>query len=127
MARDLLKTGSDWLADQLKTHAATTVTYWRGTESVELAATIGRSEWEVETADGVVEKIESRDFLCHAADLALAGAPVTPEPGDLIRETDGAVTRVYEVLAPAGAPAWRYSDPYRKLIRVHTKRGRPDE
>ena len=30
-------------------------------------------------------------------------------------------TFIYEVLAPAGHPVWRYDDPYRQMIRVHTK------
>ncbi|MCH7631439.1 MAG: hypothetical protein IIC07_06090 [Proteobacteria bacterium] len=37
---DMLKTGSDWLADQLKTHAGQSVTYIRGANSVVLTATI---------------------------------------------------------------------------------------
>jgi hypothetical protein len=28
---------------------------------------------------------------------------------------------VYEVNAPGGQPPWRYSDPYRKALRIHTK------
>ena len=27
----------------------------------------------------------------------------------------------YEVLAPNGEPVWRWSDPYRTALRVHTK------
>ena len=40
---DLLQTGADWLADQMKTHAGRTVTYRRGTDTVDVTATIGRT------------------------------------------------------------------------------------
>ena len=54
-------------------------------------------------------------------DLLLAGVPVLPERGDRIRETQGATTYVYEVMAPGKEPHYRYSDPYRKTLRIHTK------
>jgi hypothetical protein len=62
-----------------------------------------------------------RDFLIHAADLILAGEPTLPERGDLIRETQGGRTFVYEVMAPGKEPPWRWSDVFRKVLRIHTK------
>jgi len=118
---DLLQTGSDWLADQLKTHAGRTVTYRRGTDTVAVTATIGRTEFEVDDEFGVLRKIESRDFLILAADLVLNGQAVLPERGDEIDETQGGVTYTYEVMAPGKEPHFRYSDPYRKTLRIHTK------
>ena len=118
---DLLKTASDWLADQQKTHASRTVTYQRGVDSVQVQAVIGRTVFEVDDGVGVIQKVESRDFLIQAADLILAGWTVLPERGDRIQETEGTTTYVYEVMAPGGEPAWRYSDPYRKTLRIHTK------
>ena len=44
-----------------------------------------------------------------------------PQRGDRIRETQGQQVFVYEVTAPGKEPVWRYSDPYRKTLRVHTK------
>jgi hypothetical protein len=46
---------------------------------------------------------------------------VLPQRGDRIRETDGATTYVYEVLAPGDEPHWHYSDAYRQTLRIHTK------
>lgn len=118
---DLLKTGSDWLEEQRKKHASGTVTYRRGEETVEVAATIGTTPFEVAGEYGIIERIESRDFLMLAADLVLAGTAATPRRGDRITETLGEKVYIYEVLAPGTEPCWRYSDPYRKTLRVHTK------
>ena len=77
---DLLQTGSDWLADQLKAHASRSVNYSRGAESIQVDATIGKTEFEIEDDAGVVQRIESRDFLIHAADLQLGGSEALYKP-----------------------------------------------
>ena len=118
---DLLEQSSNWLQDQRHQHATQTVTYQRGADSVTLAASIGRTIFEIDNGFGVVERTESRDFLVLAADLVLAGSPVLPERGDRIRETQGTTTYVYEVMAPGKEPHYRFSDPYRKTLRIHTK------
>jgi hypothetical protein len=118
---DLLETGSAFLDDQRHQHMTRTVTYQRGADSVELAATIGRTEFEQADDYGVVHKIESRDFLVRTADLVLASEQTLPKAGDRIRETEGSQTFVYEVMAPGTEPPFRYSDPYRKTLRIHTK------
>ena len=117
---DLLRKSSEWLEDQRTRHAASTVEYVRGSRSVELPATIGRTTFEVDDGYGVLVRHESRDFLILAADLVLDAEQMLPERGDRIRETQGDTTFVYEVTAPGKEPAWRYSDPYRKTLRIHT-------
>jgi hypothetical protein len=118
---DVLEKGLSWLDDQRHTYMTRTVVYQRGSDAVEIAVTIGRTEFEQVDEHGVVQRFQSRDFLVRAADLALAGAPTLPKAGDRIRETIGAQTFVYEVMAPGNEPPWRYSDPYRKALRIHTK------
>ena len=118
---DLLETGSNWLEDQRTKHATRSVTYQRGADSVLLQATIGRIVFEIDNGNGVLERIESRDFLVLAVNLVLLGSAVLPKRGDRIRETQGTVTYVYEVMAPGKEPEWRWSDPYRKTLRIHTK------
>ncbi len=118
---DLLETGSNWLEDQRTKHATRSVSYQRGADSVLLQATIGRTVFEIDNGHGVLERIESRDFLVLAVDLVLLGSAVLPKRGDRIRETQGTVTYVYEVMAPGKEPEWRWSDPYRKTLRIHTK------
>ena len=118
---NLLETGAAWLADQLKSHASTEVVYLRGDEQVSVQATIGKTEFEIDDGGGAVVRFESRDYLIHAADLILGGSQSLPLVGDHIHEVQGERTFVYEVLSPVGQPHYRYSDPFRRLLRVHTK------
>jgi hypothetical protein len=118
---DLLRQGAAWLDGQRHTRLTQTMRYLRGADFVELAATIGRTEFEQADEYGVLHRIEARDYIIRAADLVLGGETVLPKAGDQIRETEGAVTHIYEVMAPGGEPPWRYSDPYRVALRIHTK------
>ena len=118
---DLLETASNWLEEKRTQHLSRTVTYQRGADTVDVPVSIGRTTFEVDDGYGIVQKWESRDFLILAADLVLAGLQTLPQRGDRIQETQAGTTYVYEVLAPGKEPAWRYSDPYRKTLRIHTK------
>ncbi|MGE0481438.1 MAG: hypothetical protein AB7L28_22510 [Kofleriaceae bacterium] len=122
---DLIQKGLAWLDDQRHAHMTQTVLYVRDTENasyiVELLATIGRTEFEQVDEFGIVHKLQSRDFLIRAEDLVLNSELTLPKAGDRVRETVGAQTFVYELMAPGGEPPWRYSDPYRKALRIHTK------
>jgi len=88
---------------------------------VDLPATIGKTVFEQADEYGVIHRTQSRDYLISAADLVLAGVPEQPKAGDRIRETVGEQIFLYEVMAPGSEPPWRYSDPYRKALRIHTK------
>ncbi len=119
---DLLQTGSDWLADRLKTHASRQVVYRRGAQQVTVQATMGRTLLKLDDGYGGVRmEWTDPDFLIHAADLVLGGSITLPKRGDQIRETVGTQTFVYEVMAPGKEPPCRFSDPYRKVLRIHTK------
>ena len=118
---NLLEKSSNWLEQQRTRHAASTVKYVRGGQSAEVSASIGKTTFEVDDGYGVLVRHESRDFLLLAADLALDRQPVLPERGDRILETQGNQVFVYEVTAPGKEPCWRYSDAFRKTLRIHTK------
>ena len=118
---DLLEQSSAWLEEQRVQHMSQSVTYHRSIDSVAVQATIGRTVFEVDDGTGILEKIESRDFLMLAADLVLASEVTLPQRGDRIKETAGDKVYVYEVLAPGKEPHYRFSDPYRKTLRIHTK------
>jgi hypothetical protein len=118
---NLLERGAAWLALQLQKHAATPIVYMRGNEQVELQATIGRTEFEVEDVSGFLQQFQSRDYLFPAAALMLGGSVTLPKIGDRIAERQGGHTYLYEVLAPGRAPHFRFSDEFRTLLRVHTK------
>ena len=117
---DLLEQASAWLEDQRTRHASRPVTYQRGRRSVAVAATVGRTVFELDDGTGAVLKVESRDYLILAADLVLDGQRVLPAKGDRISESQDGQTFVYEVVSVGDEPCWRYSDPYRKTLRVHS-------
>ena len=122
---DLLQRGSDWLEDQRTQHATRWVTYQRGVvgdgPSVQVQATIGRTTFDVDNGTDALLRVESRDYLILTVDLVLEGEQTPPKQGDTIRESMGQTVMVYEVMAPGGAPHFRFSDPYRKTLRIHTK------
>ena len=119
---DLLQQGSDWLEDQRTQHATRIVTYCRGQDSVDVAATVGQTVFRLTDDYGAEIRHVRRDYLILTADLVLAGQETLPQRGDQIKETSGSTTYVHEVMGPGGnEPDWRYSDPYRKTLRIHTK------
>ncbi|QQS09496.1 MAG: hypothetical protein IPK69_02415 [Phycisphaerales bacterium] len=121
---DLLDRGAAFLDAQRHQHLSRPVLYRRGTDEKEVQATIGKTEFEqVDDVGGagLIHRVESRDFLVRTAELDLGAGPILPRAGDQVRETVGASVFVYEVNAPGGQPPWRYSDPYRRLLRIHTK------
>jgi len=102
-------------------HASRLVLYQRGPWSVSVAAGVGRTTFQVDNGSGVVETFESRDFLILTADLVIGGTTTLPKAGDRIKEAAGSTSYIYEVLAPGTEPAFRFSDPYRRTLRIHTK------
>lgn len=118
---NILVTGANFLATQMLAHAATEITYQRGTDTVNVGATTGATTWEVENELGAVEEIKSRDFFIRASRIILSGGVVVPQRGDIIKETLGAVTYLYEVAAPAGEDHYRYGDHAQNTLRIHTK------
>ncbi len=118
---DLLDRGAAFLDAQRHQHLSRSVLYRRGTDEKEVQATVGKTEFEQADDAGLIHRVESRDFLVRTADLDLGAGPILPRAGDQVRETVGMSVFVYEVNAPGGQPPWRYSDPYRRVLRIHTK------
>ena len=118
---DMLKDASDWLEGKRKQHASRAVTYHRGLFQVEVQASIGKTVFEVDDGSGILERVESRDFLILSEDLVLNTVRTLPLRGDRIRETQDDKVYVYEVMAPGREPHYRFSDAYRKTLRIHTK------
>jgi len=118
---DLLEQAAGWLDGMRQAHLSRPVLYCRDDECVEVPATVGKTVFEVDSGYGVVERVESRDFLIPADRLVLDYDQTVPRRGDRIKETAGEQTFVYEVMAPGSEDCWRYSDLFRKVLRVHTK------
>ena len=120
---DLLEQASTWLEEQRSAFATRSISYERGTDLAIVPATVGRTVFRTDDSYGAQIRTETRDYLILAADLVLPGiGPTLPQRGDRIRETAGTGRPlVYEVMAPGDEPVWRYSDPYCKTLRIHTK------
>jgi hypothetical protein len=114
---NMLKTGLDYLAQQLKAHASESVVYSRGTNTVTLAAVLGKTVLELQDESGFAVGAATIDFIFCSQDLVLNQQMVTPLAGDRI--TTGRA--VYEVHHIAHEGCWKYSDPFGKQIRVHVK------
>jgi len=78
----------------------------------EIVAVPGRTVFNQRNESGLFVRVETRDFIVKREQLA-----AEPQRGDEI-EFGG---RRYEVLAPGGEPAWRWSDPMHTAFRIHTK------
>ena len=120
---DLMETGAIWWSNQLKESASRTVTYQRSPSvTVQLTATIGKTTFRLEDEQGFLTVFQSRDYSFETAELILAGAETRPQRGDRIIEASG---HVYELmqLTSGGTDEdiWKYADPYRIRIVVHTK------
>ena len=115
---NILQTGMAWMAAQLQTGVAVTITYRRGTEFVSFVATLGSSLLKTTDTSGRV-KLErtDRDFIFAASLLNFGGGAVTPQRGDTV-ESGG---ECFEVMAPGREPHYRYLDPHKTMLRVHSK------
>jgi hypothetical protein len=115
---DLLETGSSWLGTVRRAHAGRTVAFRRGVLSAEVTATVGRTVFEVQDADGLLVRTESRDYLIDADLLTAFGEP---QAGDEIVDVLAGVSTVFEVMAPGGSPPWDWHDRWNACYRIHTK------
>ena len=118
---DLLRDGQNWLAAKLTKHASRTVVYRRGELGVELVATTGRSMYDQDDGEGIITRSQVRDFLIDTNLLLLSIIGSLPRRGDQVIEIDGDKTFIFEVMSLGGDPPWRYSDPFRLKLRIHTK------
>lgn len=114
---NLLGKAAAWLEAQRQRHLTTGVGYERAGRQISLRATIGVTVFRTQDEYGRTLRTQSRDYLIRAADLVFDGIGVLPRRGDVIHEGG----HLYEVMAPAGEPEWRWSDPGRQTLRVHTK------
>jgi len=93
-------------------------TYRTSAGSVQLPVVLGQTRYDVLDSDGATITGTCNDILCEASDLVIDGEGILPTPGDTIELTDG---RVLEVLEIGGGEHFRYSDPLKRRLRIHTK------
>ena len=118
---DLLEQGTTWLDGMRQTHLSRLVTYQRGVETVDIAATLGSTTYEIADEAGVTVQAKATDFIVSAEALVLGAAITKPQIGDRIRVPSGVKVLVFEVLDLGGAGHYRPSDPHGRMLRVHAK------
>jgi len=118
---DLLEQGTAWLDGMRQAHLSRLVTYQRGIESVDIAATLGSTTYEVADDAGAIVQAKATDFIVSADPLVFGGAATRPQVGDRIRVTNGTKVLVFEVLDLGGAGHYRPSDPHGRMLRIHAK------
>ncbi len=118
---DLLEQGTAWLDGVRQAHLSRTVTYQRGVETVDIAATLGSTTYEIVDEAGVTVQAKATDFIVSAEALVLGAAITKPQIGDRIRVTSGIKVLVFEVLDLGGAGHYRPSDPHGRMLRIHAK------
>lgn len=85
------------------------VTLWNGAVCI---AVPGRTD-TAQDAEGVVVQWQEQDWLIRTADI-----PRLPKNGDTITESNG---RQWRAQSDTGMPPFRFNDPYRIVVRMHTK------
>lgn len=118
---NMLRDGLAWLSGKLTDHASREVTYRRGDAAATVQATLGKTVAEQDSGEGLITRMEIRDYLIDTDSLVLDGQHQLPERGDRIEEVDGGQRFVFEVLPIGSDRAWRYSDPFRLKLRIHTR------
>ena len=98
------------------------VTYRRGGEAVQLAATLGQTTVEVIDDTGATVRSPQMDFIVSGDALLLGGVAVVPQIGDRIHVPgDTGKTLVYEVLSLPDGRHYRPCDGGGRMLRIHAK------
>lgn len=114
------------IATMQKTVALDSIVYHRGVTSVILLkkAWTGRTPFRVTIRGNSLLIWSEKDFLIPCNDLKIEGVFIIPQDGDWIEVPFNNIegSQKFEMMAPQGEQKWRYSDPQRKIYRIHTKR-----
>lgn len=116
---NLLARANAWLGRTMATHAGVDFLLVRGDHRTPIRCVIGHTDAERTVDESMVMQTRLRNYLVDVVAYQINGRTAEPQRGDRIIEPGGAV---YEILPPAGEPAWRYSDPQRTRYRLHARR-----
>ncbi|MBX3444260.1 MAG: hypothetical protein KF774_17795 [Planctomyces sp.] len=104
----------------LRSSTGERIEYRRAGRVVRLRALIGRTATETTLETGFVSVGQLEDFLVGAADLDIDGVRFLPERGDQLVRVELPGQPVFQV-CPNGEDCYRFSDPARSQIRIHTQ------
>lgn len=123
---DMLADGIAFLTKQLRAIASQTVTYARGTNSVQAQATFGKKLLKLDDGFGGIRmEYTDIDFMIPSSDLdwVALGGNAFPTRGDqvFVTQKDQNRVQVFEVFPFGNEAPWRWSDPHQSMYRIHTK------
>lgn len=123
---NLLEDGAQWLADQMEAHVSSSVVYVRGSQQCQLDASLGRTQFEFTDQVGMLQNIESHDFILRSAEMLFDGEKFTPKALDEIHVVRDGITHRYLVvqygnMIDSTEQIYRWCDPYGKQIRLHAR------
>lgn len=124
---DMMGRAMTWLSRKRRQFLARPVLYERCDDQGEILwqltvpAVLGGAD---ATGEASVEPVRidaaDLDFLIAARDLRYDGEPVEPTTDDRIYSYTNGRAHAYEIL-PRGNTPWRWSDPQKTNIRIHTR------
>ena len=118
---DMLQKGLPWLETMRAAHLASPIVYRRGQDEVAVNATLGKTDYETSDENGFTVKAHTNDFLITAIELMVNDDLITPRVGDQIIINRNGKEIIFEVLALPGDGCFRFSDPFGRTLRIHTK------
>lgn len=116
----ILKTGLTWLHAQRHSQMTVDVVYQRAGSPTKTngKATLARFGGDTLLESELEVNSLARDFLFETAFFTVAGVFTPPDAGDQISIVG--TTEVCEVSAEGADSVWRWSDPHRTAVRVHS-------
>lgn len=123
---NLLENGAQWLADQMDENVSSPVVYVRGSLQCQLDASLAKTQFEVTDQVGMLQNVESHDFILRSAKMLFEGETFVPQASDEIHVARDGVTHRYVVvqygnMIDSTEQFYRWCDPYGKQLRVHTR------
>lgn len=109
---NMLNNGLDWLEQKMIDHCSGPAEYRRGSQCYPISAVFGKTDYELESDEGISVGAFVWDFLVSSDVLGFE-----PEVGDIV----AADSRRFEVMNLPGQGCWRWTSPNRKTYRIHTK------
>lgn len=109
------------LSLSLKSVAGTSVTFRRGSLSVEITATRAQARYQQDDQAFGVNRQKFQDWIVAAADLVLDSRETKPARHDVIEVTENSRTYKYKVLGGSGVPEWEPVDQNGVMLRIHTE------
>jgi len=110
----------------MEKNVSSPVVYVRGSQECELDASFGKTKFEIVDQVGMLQNVESHDFILRSASMLFGDELFIPRDLDEVRVTRGGHVHRYIVTQygntlEGNSQVSRWCDPYGTQIRVHTR------